>query len=250
MELINRLRRKWSIIRYGDISRHDWALQFGYPKEYRVKSVTEQVNILHKFFPNIDCTDENIAQKPLPKGAEGQFVIPKWNKLAKTYNEAVMMVLDSIKRQRKFYCGIDLGKKYLRQHERTAKRLQILGKQYKEHDILVIPAQFGLRYRDWQVRQAREAFALNEFGLGTFEVGCMLLTHPERIVANANINDDLPYNLPVCCPGDEYCPHPLNEIRFFDAVTFFDFGFNALELSYVEDMLSRRINSSPSGFIP
>ena len=39
-------------------------------------------------------------------------------------------------------------------------------------------------------------FIVNEFGLGAFAVGCMLLTHPERLVRWEQLHID--------CGGDEY----------------------------------------------
>jgi len=53
--------------------------------------------------------------------------------------------------------------------------------EIKHHDILVVPAQFGLRHRGRSVRRVREVMNANEFGLGVFAIGIMLLTHPERL---------------------------------------------------------------------
>lgn len=60
-------------------------------------------------------------------------------------------------------------------------------------EILIVPVQFGLRHflyywdRPWKN---------NEFCLGTFAVGIMLLTHPERLW-----NDT---DLFINCGGDDY----------------------------------------------
>ena len=173
-----------------------------YPADYKVKGITEQTNILRQLFPGIGYADENLASRPLPANTEGWFAIPRWQKVAETYNEAVEKVLELIKQQRKgkFYNwrGGKLGKQYLRQHEHTVKKLQALGDQQKDYDILVVAAQFGLRHRGRSVRRAREIFTTNEFGLGAFEIGCMLLTHPERLVSYNDLGID--------CAGDEYAP--------------------------------------------
>jgi len=70
--------------------------------------------------------------------------------------------------------------------------------EQSDHDILVVPAQFGLRHRGRSARRARAAFEANEFGLGAFAVGIMILMHPERFT---NFKD-----LCVDCSGDEYAP--------------------------------------------
>jgi len=175
---------------------------YGYLSGYKPKGITEQTNILRQLIPGIGYADEKLAEQPLPANAEGWFAIPRWQSVAKTYEEAVEKVLELIKQQRdgKFYNWREgkLGAKYLRQHERTAKKLEALADQQKGYDILVVAAQFGLRHRGRSVRRAREVFTANEFGLGVFEIGCMLLTHPERL----QHYDDLW----IDCAGDEYAP--------------------------------------------
>lgn len=173
---------------------------YAYPNGYKVKGITEQTNILRQLFPGIGFADEKIAEQPLPPNAEGWFAIPKWQTLAPTYGEAVEKVLAMIASKRKFYNYRDgeLGAEYLRQHAKTVKMFQKLGDEQKDFDILVVPAQFGLRHKGRSVRRAREVFAANEFGLGAFAIGIMLLTHPEREVQWEQLHVD--------CAGDEFAP--------------------------------------------
>lgn len=193
---------------------------YGYLSGYKPKGITEQTNILRQLFSyGIGTVDEKLVEQPLPANTEGWFAIPRWQSVAKTYNEAVEKVLELIKQQRKgkFYNWREgrLGEKYLRQHERTAKKLEVLADQQKGYDILVVAAQFGLRHRGRSVRRAREVFTANEFGLGAFEIACMLLTHPERL----QDYDDLWIN----CAGDKYAPDADGD--FSDAPCFlFDEG--------------------------
>jgi len=192
----------------ASIKKHSLSNQFvdeevessyGYLSGYKPKGITEQTNILRQLFPGVGFADEKIAQQPLPPNTEGWFAIPRWQSVAKTYNEAVQKVLDLIRDQRKgkFYNWREgeLGEQ-IRQHERTAKKLETLGEAQKGYDILVVAAQFGLRHRGRSVRRAREVFTGNEFGLGAFEIGCMILTHPERL---QHYND-----LWIDCAGNEY----------------------------------------------
>ena len=173
---------------------------YAYPKGYKVKGITEQTNILRQLFPGIGFALEQIVNRPLPPNAEGWFAIPKWQTMAATYNEAALKVLAMIGQKRKFYNYREgaLGADYLRQHARTAKMFQQLSDEQKDHDILVVAGQFGLRHKGRSVRRVREVFAPFEFGLGAFAIGIMMLTHPEREVQWEQLHVD--------CAGDEFSP--------------------------------------------
>ena len=216
---------------------------YGYLSGYKPKGITEQTNILRQLFSGIGFANEKLAEQPLPANAEGWFAIPRWQSVAKTYNEAVQKVLDLIKKQRegKFYnwCEGRLGKQYLRRHERTAKKLQVLADQQKGYDILVVAAQFGLRHRGRSVRRAREVFTANEFGLGAFEIGCMLLTHPERL----QHYDDLW----IDCAGDEYAPGADGD---FSTAPCFGFYGGEVEFSTIWFDNPNEYYGSASGFLP
>jgi len=216
---------------------------YGYLSGYKPKGITEQTNILRQFFSGIGYDDEKLADQPLPVNAEGWFAIPKWQSVAKTYNEAVEKVLELIKQQRKgeFYNWREdqLGARYLRQHERTVKKLEVLADQQKDYDILVVAAQFGLRHRGRSVRRAREVFTANEFGLVAFEIGCMLLTHPERL----QHYDDLW----IDCPGDEYAPDADGDFSHAPSFDFYD-GWVRFGAHWVDDPLAS--SGSVSGFLP
>lgn len=214
----------------------------GYPSGYKLKDITEQTNILRQLFPGIGYADEKLAHQPRPANAEGWFAIPKWQSVAKTYNEAVKKVLALIKKQRngKFYNCQEgkIGAQYLRQHERTVNKLKTLAKEQPGYDILVVAGQFGLRHRGRSVRRAREVFTANEFGLGTFEIGCMLLTHPERLQGF--------YSLWIDCAGDEYAPADGD----FSVAPCFNFRGGVVKFgthwsAYVSDLYG-----SVSGFLP
>lgn len=178
------------------VSAIEHLVKYVYPAGYHPKSITEQTNILREFFPGIGYADEEIARQPLPEGAEAWFAIPRWENIAPTYNEAVQKVLYRIEEQRKGKLKIEykLGPQYLRQHAHKVQKLQIIAEQQKGYDILVVSAQFGLRYKGWVA--VRDRFISdNEFGLGAYEGAIMLLTHPERLIAYRSLFFD--------CPGDE-----------------------------------------------
>jgi len=159
---------------------------YGYRSGYKPKGITEQTNRLRELFPGIGTALEKLAEQDLPPNAEGWFAIPRWEKIAPTYGEAVQKVLDLIKQTRNgaFYNYREgqLCPQYLRQSTKSSESFQKLGDEQKDHDILVVPAQFGLRHRGRSVRRARAVMnASSEFGLGAFAIGIMILTHPERL---------------------------------------------------------------------
>jgi hypothetical protein len=184
---------------------------YGYLSGYEPKSIAEQVQTLHYLFPVIKNAtyDESIASQPLPPNAEGWFAIPWWEKIVadipagrQVYGEAVQRVLDLISETRNGefhnYREGQLGPSYLRQFRKSIRAWKKIRQEQKDHDILIIPAQFGLCHAGRSIRRARVVMNRSEFGLGAFAVGIMLLTHPERLM---NYND-----LWIDCAGDEYAP--------------------------------------------
>ncbi len=180
------------------------ASSYTYPPEYTYKPLAEQIAILTKHFPELKVEQTNkwiktvLPTLTLPAGAEGYFAIPRPDKVAPTYHEALQKVVAIIGSTRKFqnYREGELGPEYVRQCERTTKFLGRIGEQ-QPGDMLVIPCQFGLKYRGKSTQRSRELMnKLTEFGLGAFQVGCMLLTHPDRAVRTEELD--------MNCAGDEY----------------------------------------------
>ena len=195
---------------------------YGYLSGYKPKGITMQTNQLRELFPGIGYADEKLAEGTLPENAEGWFAIPRWEKVAPTYGEAVQKVLDLIKQTRSgaFYNYREgqLGSSQLRQSQKSTAIFQKLGDEQKEHNILVVPAQFGIRHRGRSVRRAREVMNANECGLGAFAIGIMLLTHPERL----QHYDDLW----IDCAGDEFAPIADD---VFSKSPYFGFGDGEVE---------------------
>lgn len=217
---------------------------FGYLSGYKKpEGITEQTNILRQAFPELGNACEKIAQGEVPKGAEGWFAIPKWETMAPTYGEAVQKVIDAIKKSRdgKFYNYREgeLGENQLRQSARTSAVFQKLALEQKDHDILVVPAQFGLRHRGRSVRRVREVLLGNEFGLGAFAVGIMILTHPERLM---NYDDLL-----IDCAGDEFAPGADGK---FSGAPFFYFDGGEVEFGTSDVSGADDDYGAASGFSP
>jgi hypothetical protein len=157
----------------------------------------------------------------------------------------VQKVLDLVKKTRdgKFYNCRDgqITNERLRQSAKTEAVLNKLAEDQSGHDILVIPAQFGLCHRGRSVRRALEVMVdQGQFGLGAFAIGIMLLTHPERL----SHYDDLW----IDCAGDEF-DDPDSDASFVHAPCWgFDvggvkFGTSRVDFAYGDF-------GSASGFVP
>lgn len=227
----------------NEFANEEVASKYGYASGYKPKGITEQTNKFRQLFSGIGFADEQIAAASLPAGAEGWFAIPRWQTIAPTYGEAVAKVfaLLSSTRNGKFFNHHEgqLGPEYLRQSTKTAQAFAQLCEQQKDHDILVVPCQFGLNHHGRSVRRARAVMNSLEFGLGAFEVGIMLLTHPERL---QHYND-----LWIDCAGDEFDPDA--DGQFLDAPFF---GFRICQLEFSSRWIARAFSTygSASGFLP
>lgn len=211
-----------------------------YPPTYRVRPIEAQVTELKKLFPSLGSCMEKLARKPLLEGAEAWFAIPRWQALAPTYNEAVELMLGVLANKRKFSNRIigKLSDKYLRQSERSKLAEKILGEQQEGSDLLVVGAQAGLLHRGSSARRTRVAMAGNEFGLGVFAIGCIVLTHPERLSTGETLMID--------CSGDEYsvrCDYT------FDRVPLFDYDIAGIEFSIFYEDRARNLWGTPTGFL-
>jgi hypothetical protein len=211
-----------------------------YPPTYRVRPVEAQVTELRKLFPSLGSCMEKMGHRPIPGGADAWFAIPRWQALARTYNEAVEMVVGVLATKRKFSNRIlgKLGATYLRQSERSKLAENILADQQQGCDILVVAAQAGMLHRGCSARRARVAMAGNEFGLGVFAFGSMLLTHPERLSTGETLMVD--------CGGDEYS---VRGDYTFDRVPLFDYDIAGIEFSIFYEDRARNLWGTPTAFL-
>jgi hypothetical protein len=211
-----------------------------YPPTYRVRPVEAQVTELRKLFPSLGNCHEKIGRRPIPEGAEAWFAIPRWQALASTYSEAVEILVGVMASKRKFSNRIigKLGPTYLRQSERSKLAEKILADQQQGCDILVVAAQAGMLHRGCSARRTRVAMAGNEFGLGVFTFGSMLLTHPERLSTGETLMID--------CGGDEYS---VRGDYTFDRVPLFDYDISGIEFSIFYEDRARNLWGTPTGFL-
>jgi hypothetical protein len=211
-----------------------------YPPTYRTRPIEAQVSALRAAFPVLGSCQEKLARKPLLEGAEAWFAIPRWQAMAPTYNEAVEMVIGALSSKRRVSNRIQgkLGEMHLRQSERSKLAEKIIAEQQEGNDILVVPAQAGLLHRGCSARRARAVLAGNEFGLGMFAIGCMVLTHPERLSAADTLMID--------CGGDEYS---VRGDHSFDRVPLLDYEIGGVEVSIFYEDRARNLWGTPTGFL-
>ena len=93
------------------------------------------------------------------------------------------------------------------QTHRTSYLMEEIQK-HQPGSIIIVECQLGMINRFASVQNARKSFKENEFGLNSFQVLCILITHPE-FLDNKN-------NLGVDCAGDQFSP--INEDRLFSYV--------------------------------
>lgn len=220
--------------------------EYTYPKEFKSQPLTVQVEILCKYFPQLspDLTlqfiQNELPKLTLPEGAEEWMAIPKWEKIADTYSDAVQKTLDAINSTRNFYNyrNGEINENQLRIHPRTAHALDLLAEQ-QPGDILIVAMQYGMLHRGQSVRRARETFKPDEFGLGSFALGCLALTHPQRYMRYEELDTD--------CVGDEFSP---DDDSSFSRAPIFSFGGSRLGFGTIVVSNACDHFGSASAFLP
>ncbi|MEK7132282.1 MAG: hypothetical protein AAB833_02070 [Patescibacteria group bacterium] len=239
-----------------EYANEEIASTWVYPPEYTGPApIGEQIDRLVALFGlSLGATAKFVERLPtltLPEGAEGWFAIPSVEALAARffpgikdpamrYCRAVELILGKIKESRSFYNYREgqITPDRLRQHARTAMMLEQIAAEQKG-DILVIPAQFGLRHRGKSVRRSRATFRKDEFGHGALSVGSMLLTHPTRLARWEQLHID--------CAGDEFAPETGGVFSSAPVFRFSDggVGFGTYPVDSAVDQYG-----TSSGFLP
>jgi hypothetical protein len=177
-----------------------------YVSGYVPQPLHQQIKIICERFPQFECVNQDLLTKidgeqiPLPKGAEGWFAIPNiWrpqNHSGVTDNstQVLLPVLNTIKHTRNNklinHCEVEALGKHLHDIEHSWNHLCLLSKQQNHPEVLIIAAQLGIRHRGKSVRRAQAVFSRDEFGLNSFAVACMLLTHPSRLMSFHDLRID------------------------------------------------------------
>lgn len=180
----------------------------GYPESYEgIHSILTQGIIIQAVFgirwdPNY--RGENLP----PGGAEGNFVIPHWSAIGKTYQEAFEEVLGALNRtfRLKNVRPSFAGDTFFRLSKRSQDHLDDIYHRQGNRGVMILPAQFGMLHRGRSSEVVRSNFGPNEFGLGAVEVGCMILCHrgrPALTYEKKKGDEDDEKYLSIECPGSE-----------------------------------------------
>lgn len=129
----------------------------------------------------------------LEKPTEGTFLIPKWQTVAKTYPEALQKMLNAISASRPFY---NYRSDSMDRFKESEGKIAAMKKLKTDGDYYVLDAQLGNKWKGKSVKEVRESYMEGEFGLGAFEVACILVQYPGILQSYTDLWID--------CPGDEY----------------------------------------------
>lgn len=191
------------------------ATQYGYPESYKKPTaIAEQVYQIADQFnleagPAYNFIEKVLPKLALPKGAEGWFARPKVDAIAEQlfpeitdkveqYCSALNLVIVMIGTMQPIFERSHkdhLNKRHLRRAQKTIDAFTTIYSQ-QQGDIMIIPAQFGMRYRNMNKYDVMKEIPDNEFFLDAFTVACMLLTNKHRFMS--------PDDLGIDCPGDEF----------------------------------------------
>ncbi|OGG41808.1 hypothetical protein A2837_01170 [Candidatus Kaiserbacteria bacterium RIFCSPHIGHO2_01_FULL_46_22] len=228
----------------GKFESEHVASEYKYPSEYKPKPLAEQMRILRKEFTGIEHVTGNLDANYSAPGADGAFLIPRFETFSPSYNEALKMLLDKLEKRYDGnfynYQKYSFGKGELRQSVRSENAWRRLGRKQKSN-VILLPAQTGIKYRGHSTRLSREKFAHNEFGLGAFAGGIILLTHPERFPEFVEDNNDLWIDF----AGDEYAP---DADGVFSCAPVFRFRKKQLEFDFRRTNIAAVSYGSASAF--
>lgn len=173
-----------------------------------MKTLKQQAAILRETFG----ITISIARPPKQtEDTDGILLIPKWNKIGKTYEEALEKVFSALKNNRptfKNWREGQLGSEYLR---------ELPGKDVPE----IISVQLGKKWKDKSVNTVRREKAPNEILLGAYEVAVILFLTPDLLNG--------PTYEGIDCSGDEAIPDADGD---FSSAPYFDWSDGKLGFDF------------------
>lgn len=170
-----------------------------YPWGFRIRTPKEQLEIWTEIFPHLKkkyC--QELILSGLPIHEEGWAVIPKPSAISTDYHGAFKNILQVMKERIKLHIKIDendINPQRLVVKWETSKVLAAFEKTSGD-DFLIFPFQFGIGLNSDSAATIR--MSDSQFPLGPYEIVCLFITHPDRIV---RIND-----LGIDCLGCGFFP--------------------------------------------
>lgn len=247
INLINRLTFEDNFTTEEVSSTHRYPAKYDGPKP-----IERQIYELSSYF-DLDTSHalRYVKNLPdLPTNAEGWFAVPNIDVVGQRFFPDVLSYIDrycmlvklvheKLKNQRKFYScqKRQTNSEHLNISHRTMCYMNVLMDK-QPGDILVIPAQLGLLHAGKSALGAENSFARNEFGLGAFVMGCILLTHRKRL---SHLHE-----LDIICPGDTFSFEACS--KFSSVPIYFYLGRVEFDECWKGSNLSHY--GSATGFVP
>ncbi|MFA6594121.1 MAG: hypothetical protein WCT16_02575 [Candidatus Buchananbacteria bacterium] len=184
---------------------------YNYPPKFRFRSPAEQLSFwqAQKLTKKLDGSQvaDLVKRMSLAPGAEAIGVWPKFSRLG-GLRPAAKKIFALLTDSRDFcnYRDDEIGWKECWRHTvKTAGCFQRLN-EYQPGDYFVVPLQFGRRWSGASIRHARFRLSETEFGLCPYSGGCLLLTHPDRIIGDNQLYMDM--------AGCEWSPGAGDDLRY------------------------------------
>ncbi len=172
---------------------------------YAKTTIQEKIDILCGVWPNLNPDNairyaRTYGEWYHPGWVEGSFVLIRPGFFSQKPGEEIEQVLGALGSRWKVtnYRKGELGSKYLRRHV-CSLQSEALMAEMQPGDLWILDGQFGKRYPGESVDDVRaQANGLDHgWCLGARDIGCMILTCPDRLVPGTRLH----------CPGDEYAVH-------------------------------------------
>ncbi|NCS99286.1 hypothetical protein GW764_03825 [Candidatus Parcubacteria bacterium] len=173
-------------------------------RKFKIRDTKKQFMILKKYFDTFRSFELSFQtqDKALPIDSESYFVGADFALLSDCYEEAVKMVFETISENRPFKNKLSnqMSAKHLRPGSMCNGILDIICEDQNDNHVIVYPAQLGtILYGLTPGKARRLSEQRNRFGLSTFLVSLIILTHPDILISKDEMG--------ICCIGDDYSPN-------------------------------------------
>lgn len=164
-----------------------------------------------------------------------------WHESLGGHHNTLNLILQAISQKRSFdnYYDHELTKERLHQNKATHKA-ELKLKKEQPGDFLIVPSQTGKRWGGYSVKETCELYDKGEVGHGLVAAGCLILTHPNRLIRFAELD--------IICPGDEISNATKDSV--FDIVPTFVFGGFKLNLTSIHSKDAVDVYGSMTGYFP
>ncbi len=207
-------------------------------KNFKYRSLLEQKNVLEKYFGPLGKIDSVYPGKKYPDQSN-LYLIPNIELAGDNFEVAMDNVLRIIAKESgrpvtNSFISRRMKINELVHSKNFLSKIDTLKKSQNGENSLVIPAQLGIRHKGRSGRRADECMTQHEFGLDPYQLGIILITHPERAI-------EFEDGLAAMCTGmvskdGELSPY------------FSDLG-HGVNFNLIFRSITSRRSSVPSGFV-